>query len=1133
MKTRPTPPLVCTLGVLFLPAILVAQVAPSPPPDAVTLARYDRNQNGRLDPDELRAAESDRSKASSAVAPSTPGSTAGAGADVPITLSPFEVVADARGYQATNTMSGTRLNSQLEDLGASISVITKEQMADLAMLDINDVFLYTGSTEGTGQYTQIDEVSGRGETTDATAGDPANANRIRGIGRANVSSGNFETSNRVPLDPIDSDGVEISRGPNASVFGLGNPSGTVNIIGATANLQRNRSTVSFRVDSFEGWRSSIDLNRALLKDRLAIRVSGAREHTGFDLKPSGVDTKRFNGMVSFRPFQRTMLRASYQYYQAEGTRPNSIPPQDGVTAWREAGAQTWDPLTSSLKLNGVVTRTTPPPYTYVPTANYGVQYVDREGITYWGQTFGATGGTSPFGALQATRRVVVTTSQFRDDQPLIGRRTTVITDRNLYDWRSLNLYSQNSFADQTETSRITLDQIVLETQRQTLAAQFGWFREDSERYNRYLMADGATQGTTGMLSVDINERLLNGAPNPYFLRPFIFQAEPRLRNMPLTNDTYRLQAAYKLDYSRDEGWRKWLGAHNLVGYGEYKAKNQKVYTSREDIISLNPWMFPNATANRNGGQAVREFLRFYVGDNQGQNIEYAPGPVAYGNYTYNYGDAITGVFQNDPVALGSVPINHSGSRVIQKTKGGLLQSHWLEGRLVTTFGKREDQHLTKLNNTTATAAGLTNRGFDFNYDFLNQFQAIPTQLREGSAIQKGAVAKPFRGWDFIEKPAAAATGLTRFLAQTLRGLNVHYNESDSFLPAAPAQNVFLKFVPDPKGEGKDYGFSLSLFDGKLYLKVNKYETMTLNSRTGPSAGIAAAALALDFFGNAGGVFYGLQVQATDWLTAANPGITPAQLEAQLTPLIGIAPIELDEFRTIARTETDDILSRGHEIELHFNPVNAWTLTANFTEQQTINTRMGPNVAAYVQQRLPYWSSVVDPRTGQLWFDRMYTVNETQRAQFNRAVLGALQTSQALEGLARPQIRRYRANLATTFRLAGVSSHSILRAIALTAAARYESKASIGFLGDPDAAGVYRSYDVTRSVYDQGRTNVDAGISYRTRFWRNKIGALFQLNVRNINENGRLQPINALVTGQIYQYRIIAPRQFILSATFDL
>jgi hypothetical protein len=1128
MKTPIRLPLVRILGALFLPAILSAQVAPAPAPDAATLARYDKNKNGRLDTDELGAAEADQKKISAAA-----GTSGNAEADVPITLSPFEVVADTKGYQAINTMSGTRLNSQLEDLGASISVVTKEQMADLAMLDINDVFLYSGSTEGTGQYTQIDEVAGRADTSDATAGDPANANRIRGIGRANVSSGNFETSNRVPLDPIDTDGVEISRGPNASIFGLGNPSGTVNIIGTTANLQRNRSTVSFRADSFDGWRSSLDLNRVLLKDRLAIRFSGAREHTGFDLKPSGVDTERFNGMVSFRPFKRTMIRASYQYYHAEGTRPNSIPPQDGVTAWREAGSQTWDPLTSSLKLNGVVTRTTSPGYTYAPTANYGVQYVDRGGIAYWGQYFGATGGLSPFGALQATRKVIVTTSLFQDTQPLIGRRTTVITDPNIYDWRSLNLYSQNSFEDKTETSRVTIDQMLLETQRQTLAAQFGWFREDSERYNRYLMADGATQGTTGMLSVDINERLLNGAPNPYFLRPFIFQAEPRIRNMPLKNDTYRLQAAYKLDYSRDDGWRKWLGAHNLVGYGEYKEKLQKTFQYREDIISTNPWMFANATANKQGGQAVREFLLFYVGDNRGQNIEYAPGPVNYGNYTYNYGDAITGVFQNDPITLGLAPLAHSGSRVIQKTKGGLLQSHLLKGRLVTTFGKREDQHFTKLYNPGNVAAALKDRGFSFNHDFLNQFQAVPMQLREGSAIQKGAVAKPFRGWSFIEKPAAEATGVTRFFAQAARGLNVHYNESDNFLPAAPAQNVFLKFVPDPKGEGKDYGFSLNLFDGKLYLKVNKYETMTLNSRGGPSSSIAAAALALDFFGNAGGVFYGLQVQATDWLTAANPGITPAQLEAQLTTLMGIAPIELDEFRTVARTETDDILSRGHEIELHFNPVNALTLTANFTEQQTINTRMGPNVTAYVQQRLPFWEKVVDPRTGQLWFDRMYTVNETQRAQFNRAVLGALQTAQALQGLARPQVRRYRANLATTFRLAGVTNHPILRGIAVTAAARYESKASIGFLGDPDAGGIYRTYDVRRSVYDQGHTYADAGISYRTRLWQRKIGASFQLNVRNINEGGRLQPINALVTGQIYQYRIIAPRQFILSATFDL
>ena len=66
-----------------------------------------------------------------------------------------EVVSEGRGYYASSTMSGTRVNSKLEDLAASITVMTKEQMSDFGMLDINDVFLYTAGTEGTGDYTDF------------------------------------------------------------------------------------------------------------------------------------------------------------------------------------------------------------------------------------------------------------------------------------------------------------------------------------------------------------------------------------------------------------------------------------------------------------------------------------------------------------------------------------------------------------------------------------------------------------------------------------------------------------------------------------------------------------------------------------------------------------------------------------------------------------------------------------------------------------------------------------------------------------------------------------------------------------------------------------------------------------------
>src|SRR5689334_7403440 len=41
-----------------------------------------------------------------------------------VTLSPFEVKADTKGYYNANTMSGTRFNSKIDDLASSITVMT-------------------------------------------------------------------------------------------------------------------------------------------------------------------------------------------------------------------------------------------------------------------------------------------------------------------------------------------------------------------------------------------------------------------------------------------------------------------------------------------------------------------------------------------------------------------------------------------------------------------------------------------------------------------------------------------------------------------------------------------------------------------------------------------------------------------------------------------------------------------------------------------------------------------------------------------------------------------------------------------------------------------------------------------------
>jgi hypothetical protein len=49
-----------------------------------------------------------------------------------------------------------------------------------------------------------------------------------------------------------------------------------------------------------------------------------------------------------------------------------------------------------------------------------------------------------------------------------------------------------------------------------------------------------------------------------------------------------------------------------------------------------------------------------------------------------------------------------------------------------------------------------------------------------------------------------------------------------------------------------------------------------------------------------------------------------------------------------------------------------------------------------------------------------------------------------------------------------------------------------------------------------------------------VKARFQLNVKNVAENGGgLQATGAFLDGSPSTYRIIDPRQFILSASFDL
>jgi hypothetical protein len=182
--------------------------------------------------------------------------------------------------------------------------------------------------------------------------------------------------------------------------------------------------------------------------------------------------------------------------------------------------------------------------------------------------------------------------------------------------------------------------------------------------------------------------------------------------------------------------------------------------------------------------------------------------------------------------------------------------------------------------------------------------------------------------------------------------------------------------------------------------------------------------------------------------------------------------------------------------------------------------------------MPVWTTIRDPRTNTPWWTTSYGGTRPMDA-FTNNVETPLKIILQQQGKANPQIRRYRAKFSTNFRLDGITDHLILRNFNVGGAVRWESKGGIGYYGVQQFPASITDLDANRPVWDKAHTYVDMFVAYRTKVWAKKIGTTVQLNVRNVGENGRLQPVGAYPNGVPLAYRIIDPQLFILQVKFDL
>ncbi|HEY4248812.1 MAG TPA: TonB-dependent receptor plug domain-containing protein [Lacunisphaera sp.] len=1139
-------------------------------------------------------------------------------ADV-VQLSPFEVTSNTNGYFQSNTMSGTRLNSKIEDLGQSITVMTKTQMTDFGLLDINDVFDQMAGTEGTGSYSNF-VLDRTGAVTDNVSFDPNNANRIRGIGNANIAFGNIPTTGRVPIDPLWIDSLELSRGPNASLFGLGNPSGTVNQVPATANLTRDFTQLTTRADSYGGWRTTLDVNREILKGKLAVRASQAYEHTGFVRKPSGEDSRRTSLQIKAQPFKYTTISVSYFGYNDAAQRPNYTTPRDYITPWLKAGSPGWNPLTRLVTVGGVTYgqgavvagvptmvagSTTPfttlPPYFQAADArSYFYVPGDSSGLSPYWTTPSVSSLTSPLvGPTNSKLPNLVTLLQtaapntygtFGSTQPLFAS-VPAVSDKSVYDYGSINLNAANKQWDNVKTYVAQLDQIFLSTPTQTLAAQITFMREDAKRILNLPTGPASVNGINGALFANPNLVNLDGTPNPYFGLPYVKSNEPYLQEAPELWNTTRAQLAYRLDLSQAKGLMKWLGTQQLLGYDEYKDQRQYLYSYRHTATSTNEaWEqaaaaagSPLASRTNTGnsypvtaGNAGRIYEEYYVGSTPGGPVQYGPSlfptgttiPFLWGGSSASSTSAALGQFTDLPTTVGWTPSPDSAGSInnkdqIIKTIGAVLQSTFLDGKLVTTFGLRQDTIF-------ATNAGNVILTPDLTaYDYTASQVMLPGWSRaEGQTKSASVVLRPFRDLKFMNTWSNQSSAIGRFFGQAIRDLGITYNKSDNFIPAPPAIDLEQHVLPNQTGSSKDIGFWMTTLDNKLTLRYTHFNTEQFNARNGDVGTMAQRVLRLD--GVVSADAWNLLSQATQW-TYGN-GVTFASLSAAqqdtIAKAIGYTGSQINALSNAnnagSLATAQDIIAKGDELEINFNPSHYWTVSASATKTQSINARVGTSVTDWIAERMPIWTKIEDPRFNVntvgnpaygstlphaadgnlLWWNILgspfssapYTYNSTNSAATNYAVnvQAPLNVFTQTIGKPRPQLPEYVFKFNTKYQLAGISDNKILKNISVGASVRWIDQAAIGYYGLQSLPAQVTQLDPNRPIYTPAQTYVDLFVSYKTKLFHDKVGATFQLNVKNLQEGGdRLQMTSAFPDGTGLAYRIVDPRQFILSASFDL
>lgn len=705
-------------------------------------------------------------------------------------LSPFVVDADRdMPYLAASTLAGTRIRTDLRDVGSAISVLTEEFLDDLGATDNESVLAYALNTEVGGPLGNFSGGVSGGSTPreQGLFASPSTNTRVRGLSQADNTRNFYRTD--VPWDSYVVSRVDLQRGPNAILFGLGSPAGVVNATLDSANPRNNSGEVQIRIDEFGSFRSSINVNRVIIEDVLGIRVAGLMDRQKFRQDPTFEDDDRLFIAAKFAPKSlnqgrtRVELSGNFEKGDVLSNRPRSLPPQDAISGfWRPRSENGVNKQTFDFYLdNDIMDSNQDPPFvggiqslfenspTFMHNSNgvsdtYGwfhIAHVDYGAFTPDGRIIDNINVPSSDGGVfgDNRRQHVLQQTVFwarQDNVPYANDgfwENAMIGDPRIFNFYDLLPEGDNKREwNEWETAELDLSATFFDD---SIGFNVGYFNQELNR-GQY-----GVQGWDNRIFIDINENLQDRSSNPNVGRAFINHnlSSTGTGERWVDRDSLRAQVFVQEDFEGFEGFLgTLLGNQRLTGL--YLEDNEQTDARSYNLTGFEPAYEALFGPDTNAGRINPVFRSYISGDLRGLNgpteakltnvqqdviPQSGPVPVTYFNTTWTAGSGV------DPTDPWVNPLDGAAERSFQSWNPANYQGWTTEPYEIYFFKDDVTVRGTNLSardyltsNAVLSDAEIESKVFVYQGFFWNDSVVFTYGYREDESVSRRLTAGDLR-----------------------------------------------------------------------------------------------------------------------------------------------------------------------------------------------------------------------------------------------------------------------------------------------------------------------------------------------------------------------------------------------------